>query len=346
MFRLFNDRTELFQWDKNQKLIVDDPSIGEVHFSNGTQSDALVCEVRDEDGKRVCDIPNILLQNDFRLKAYAYCIDYTKVEEVFVVISRAKPADYVYTETEVKTWEGLDKRLTELEEGGVGGGTDEHDKLKNRELANAHPMSAITGLNEALNNKQPKGNYALKEDIPQKTPNPYAITFTGAVSAKYDGSSAITVDIPTGGSNGKYELIETITVEDADTRTVKRTAEPDGKPYSFSKVFIRGKSPVGATPQTLYIQCNNNNLAVISNFGNTSRETYIMSQTDVSNGANSSISYSEASANKIISKSCSFSPYEVFQIDKIDNLSFFGTPGSFAIGTTFEIWGGLGYEDK
>ena len=34
-------------------------------------------------------------------------------------------------------------------------------------------------------------------EIPANLPNPHALTFTGAVSATYDGSEAVSVDIPT-----------------------------------------------------------------------------------------------------------------------------------------------------
>lgn len=37
----------------------------------------------------------------------------------------------------------------------ISGGVSEHDKLKNRDLPNQHPISAITGLETALNGKQP-----------------------------------------------------------------------------------------------------------------------------------------------------------------------------------------------
>ena len=39
----------------------------------------------------------------------------------------------------------------------------------------------------------------LAQDIPTTLPNPNAITFTGAVTGSYDGSAAVTVDIPSGG---------------------------------------------------------------------------------------------------------------------------------------------------
>ena len=38
-------------------------------------------------------------------------------------------------------------------------------------------------------------------DIPTELPNPFALTFTGAVTASYDGSAAVTVEIPAGGGS-------------------------------------------------------------------------------------------------------------------------------------------------
>lgn len=42
---------------------------------------------------------------------------------------------------------------------------------------------------------------ALTTAIPKTLPNPHKLTFAGAVTGKYDGSSALTVDIPQGGDN-------------------------------------------------------------------------------------------------------------------------------------------------
>ena len=101
MFQIENGREHFFQWDANQRLIISDASISEVHFYNGTEDNALVCEVYEENNRRVVNVPNILLQDSWVIHAYAYLNDYTKVEERFKVIERAKPANYVYTETEV-----------------------------------------------------------------------------------------------------------------------------------------------------------------------------------------------------------------------------------------------------
>lgn len=118
MFYIFNGREAFYQWDINQKLIVNDKTIAEVHFTNASSKTAYVCEVREEDGLRVVDVPNILLQEEWAIKAYGFCeIDNcTKYYKCFDVISRAKPTDYVYTETEVKRWEDAEARIYAAEE--------------------------------------------------------------------------------------------------------------------------------------------------------------------------------------------------------------------------------------
>ena len=46
------------------------------------------------------------------------------------------------------------------------GGTTDHSKLINRDAADQHPMSAITGLEDALDSKQPTGDYLTEEMDP------------------------------------------------------------------------------------------------------------------------------------------------------------------------------------
>lgn len=54
-----------------------------------------------------------------------------------------------------------------LPEGSGGsGGTTDHSKLSNREAIDQHPMSAITGLEAALEGKQPAGAYLTRETDP------------------------------------------------------------------------------------------------------------------------------------------------------------------------------------
>lgn len=117
MIKIFNGREHFFQWDLNQKVIVNEPTANEVHFCNRTDECSLVCEVYEEDGLRVADVPNILLQNDWDIRAYIYCTNHTKIEKRFEVKRRSKPADYIYTETEIKDFSKLEDRVDMLETG-------------------------------------------------------------------------------------------------------------------------------------------------------------------------------------------------------------------------------------
>ena len=119
MFKIENGKLSFYQWDINQRLIIEEPSITEVHFCNRTSDCSLVCAVYEENGKRFADVPNILLQTDWTIKAYAYCENRTLIEENFIVYTRTKPADYIYSETEVKTFEALEKRINQIEENGI-----------------------------------------------------------------------------------------------------------------------------------------------------------------------------------------------------------------------------------
>ena len=85
----------------NRQVIVDDPTITEVHFSNGLEDYSLVVKVAD--GK--ANIPNILLQNSFDIKVFAYDGESTRYDAVFEVKAKARPSDYVYSEEQEYTIE-------------------------------------------------------------------------------------------------------------------------------------------------------------------------------------------------------------------------------------------------
>ncbi len=117
MFKIYDGRKEFYQWDLDQRLIVLDPTVKEVHFCNLTGDCALVCEVYDEGEQRIVNVPNVLLQKNYPIRAYAHCDCATISSQTFNVIPRSKPTDYVYTETEVRRWDEFYKRLDELELG-------------------------------------------------------------------------------------------------------------------------------------------------------------------------------------------------------------------------------------
>lgn len=116
MFRIEDGRNLFFQWDIDRRIIISDPTVDNVHFCNRTDDCSLVVKVYEEDGKRLADVPNILLQESWPIHVYAYCGSrYTKQEAIYKVNPRSKPADYVYTETEVATWSKLEQRMDNIE---------------------------------------------------------------------------------------------------------------------------------------------------------------------------------------------------------------------------------------
>ena len=110
MFKLQDGREHLWQWDLDRKVIVEDPTIKEVHFSNRFDDCSLVVEVKDG----LADIPNILLQDNRPIRVYGYRDGYTLVEQHITVKARTKPTDYVYTETEIHRWEDLQSKIDEI----------------------------------------------------------------------------------------------------------------------------------------------------------------------------------------------------------------------------------------
>ena len=207
MFKLLDGRRELFQWDQDRKLVVLDPAIDEVHFCNGTDDCSLVCEVYEENGLAVVDIPNILLQTDWPIRAYGYCGGcYTKQVIVLKVNARTKPADYVYTETEIKRWDDMEQRIERLETEGIAPEVLEQS-INNYFVENpietgataeeAAQIAKNTADIKELQEKEVEidlSDYALKSEIP--TVPTQVSAFENDAGYLISGTNAITADTP------------------------------------------------------------------------------------------------------------------------------------------------------
>ena len=174
MFKIYDGRAEFYQWDLDRKIVVSDPAISEVHFCNKTDDCSLVVEVYELDGQRVANVPNVLLQNNWDIRVYGYCGScYTKQAARFKVVARTKPADYIYTETEIKTFDGLEKRMDELEyqysEEGIKATVN--DYLENSleldpdNLASKPEVAAVEEIANAANEKADNAVQALGEAL-------------------------------------------------------------------------------------------------------------------------------------------------------------------------------------
>ena len=331
MLTLNDGRKEMYQWDIGRIATVD-VVCDVVHFSNLKYGGSLSVEVKNGE----VAIPNKLLTSGEPIYCWAFVADengnYTKQEQTLNVNKRAKPSDYVYTETETLTWKSLDERITELEKGGTGGtgvnGKDgatfiptvspegiiswENDKgLQNPEPVNIKgdpgvqgeqgvpgkdginghdgvdgkdgengmdgkdgtsiTVSNVTestengGTNivtfsdgsilhvkngekgaDGANGSDGKTAYQYAQDggytgteaefakklAQERFANPNSLTFTGAVTGSYDGSSPLTVNIPSGGGGlSDYELIDTL-----DWSTEELAQFGAGKEYSFEEI--------------------------------------------------------------------------------------------------------------
>ena len=350
MFKIYDGRSHFYQWDIDRKLIVEDASISEVHFCNQTDNYSLVCKTYIEDGLNLVNVPNILLQNDWRINVYAYDSNYTKFSEQFDVIRRCKPEDYVYTETEILNYNTLSDRITKIEEGGgitptIGdngnwylGSTDTGKPSRGKSAYSYAQDGGYTGTEEEFAAKlaaegldkalfvvnithNGDGAYSADktfEEITQaynegkynivaimalrtgshimpllaaqktgavfgmvlgqtrfsfvitsnnevqremiqlatlknKLPNPYPLTFTGAVNETYDGSAPVSVEIPSGGSGGggalsglaiadnyDIELISHVIIDQNNIPTagITVTQKDDGSPFAYDGLLI------------------------------------------------------------------------------------------------------------
>ena len=142
----------------------------------------------------------------------------------------------------------------------------------------------------------------LATDIPSALPNPTALRFTGAVNATYDGSTAVSVEIPSGGSGGtdislgltsaavgqtikvkavdesgkptaweaaemagdKWELINEITFSESANGCVINT-DSNGAAFSLKAVKVECVIQIDESDPFTYIKAKYNNLAVCNN---------------------------------------------------------------------------------
>lgn len=111
MFTLKKDIPQLYQWDSNVKLIVEDDRINQVQFSQRFSHTAVCVKV--ENGE--CFIPNEFLQSYYDIFAYACIVDndgqVCEFSEMFTVFARPKPDNYIYTPTEIITIKRIEDDL-------------------------------------------------------------------------------------------------------------------------------------------------------------------------------------------------------------------------------------------
>lgn len=107
---------KIYQWDTDVAVSVNYPC--EIQYAAIGSTETLIQEPQEVDGWFVGEIPNILLQEPVDIFIYTNGEDDMNTHESkrVSVIYRAKPDDYVYTETEVKDYDTLAAQLGEVQE--------------------------------------------------------------------------------------------------------------------------------------------------------------------------------------------------------------------------------------
>ena len=114
IFKIYDGRTNFWQWDRKQKLIVLDDDITQVHFSNRNMTHSVKRDVYvDKNGLRVCNVPDDLLKMPANLVAYAMADGATVKSVKFAVVRRPMPSDYISDQSE-EIYE-IERRLELLE---------------------------------------------------------------------------------------------------------------------------------------------------------------------------------------------------------------------------------------
>ena len=139
----------------------------------------------------------------------------------------------------------LDDRVDALEAGGGGSGGGAVTSVNGQTgtvVLNAEDVGALPDTTQI-------------PAVPAALPNPNKLIFTGAVNATYDGSEAVSVEIPQGGGEAEWQTILTgeTTVEAVTTVTIPMTASDFDE---YRAVIIVGKNTDGTTTS------NNTNILI------------------------------------------------------------------------------------
>lgn len=174
MFELVGS-TELWQWDTGRQIDCAGLQAGtKVQFAY-SDTQTLSTAVKTADGASVADVPNQLLLRPGALMVYAYVteadgVSYTKYSARFNVQARPKPDDYVYTPTELKSWQTIRDEIGDLDD-----------------LTTTAKNNLVAAINEAAASGGGGGGSVTKDSIvtalgytPADAPDALICTISGA----------------------------------------------------------------------------------------------------------------------------------------------------------------------
>lgn len=175
-------------------------TVEEVHCYNKTTDDAVTLIIDSSYDTVTCKIPDTFLTTSNDLVFYAVMKDdtgkYTTEKALFKVIKRPKPSGYVYTEEEVREWELLNSRMSELEQNSV---TDSWN----------YTRGMLIGENEAIKDELIPDDILRKRGVVWSdiTDRPFGNMETGSELLSWDGdTTGLVTD-----SGGQYFKVSGVT---------------------------------------------------------------------------------------------------------------------------------------
>ena len=174
--------------------------------------------------------------------------------------------------------------------------------------------------------------------IPEKLPNPNALTFTGAASATYDGSEAVTVEISSGGGGGSSAfMIDTTTEEEVSSMSWTL-------PAKWKKILILNihiTVPSQDTDMSLYAKFGDANnsyksIGTLKSAAINGVDIYLLRMNENYMGLGQSVVQTYPSNARPAIPSTSITPSS----DSDQMMLYSNTSGiNFPTGTIFKIWG-------